>query len=609
MKTASRLLLVTLVLVAPCPALAGPLDDGPRREGAREEQLLVGLPEVRNLAAPLTSTLGTIPVGKSVTVKIRATVDDVPIGTTELSAQGTVSGTNFSDVLTDDPDVGGATDPTVTVADDPGVGSCTIAFNPDTEAVAVGGGTATLNVEALPGCPWTVTETSDPDDIGTLEAPTTGTGDGASSVTVIANPTALARVATYTVTVDGTAITDTFTVTQPAAACTISVDPDTETIGTAGGTATLNVTTLVGCAWTVTETSDPDDIGTLLGTTGTDSGSVSITVAANADVGDKSAVYTATIDGTSTTDTFTVVSEGTGNTAPTAVDDAYAVTEGQTLTVNAANGVLADDTDAESDPLTAVLVSGPAHGALALAANGSFTYTPDVGFTGADAFLYKANDGTLDSDEATVTITVNACTYAISPTSASFGLFSGGGTVTVTAPDGCAWTAVSNDSWITVESGASGSGDGAVTFKVARNNSGAARSGTMTIAGETFTVGQSLTGGSLSIAPLAAGFAIGGGEGTVEVASVGDLDWSAVSNVSWITVVSGASGSGNGTVSYAVAENTTGSTRTGTLTIAGEAFEVTQAGAASSIKIITDLAAPETDPNAEPAARTEEDAP
>jgi hypothetical protein len=58
--------------------------------------------------------------------------------------------------------------------------------------------------------------------------------------------------------------------------------------------------------------------------------------------------------------------------------------------------------------MTAVLVSGPASGALALNANGSFTYTPNAGFVGADSFTYRAVNGTGPGNVATVAITVNA---------------------------------------------------------------------------------------------------------------------------------------------------------------------------------------------------------
>ena len=93
------------------------------------------------------------------------------------------------------------------------------------------------------------------------------------------------------------------------------------------------------------------------------------------------------------------------NVAPQAVNDAYSVVEDNTLTV-AAPGVLTNDSDDNGDVLTAVVVTQPANGTLTLNADGSFTYTPDLNFTGADTFSYKANDGLLDSNTATVTITV-----------------------------------------------------------------------------------------------------------------------------------------------------------------------------------------------------------
>jgi Zn-dependent metalloprotease len=86
------------------------------------------------------------------------------------------------------------------------------------------------------------------------------------------------------------------------------------------------------------------------------------------------------------------------------------------------------------------------------------------------------------------------CTYSISPTSASVAAGGATGSVTVTAGAGCAWTAVSNATFITVTSGASGSGNGTVNYSVAANGS-TSRTGTMTIAGQTFTVTQAGTGG------------------------------------------------------------------------------------------------------------------
>ncbi|HEY0178379.1 MAG TPA: Ig-like domain-containing protein [Dokdonella sp.] len=92
------------------------------------------------------------------------------------------------------------------------------------------------------------------------------------------------------------------------------------------------------------------------------------------------------------------------NTPPAASDDAYVTAENAALSV-AAPGVLGDDSDADGDPLTAVLAIAPLHGALSLAADGSFVYTPSPGFVGTDGFTYLASDGQA-SGAARVTITV-----------------------------------------------------------------------------------------------------------------------------------------------------------------------------------------------------------
>ena len=93
------------------------------------------------------------------------------------------------------------------------------------------------------------------------------------------------------------------------------------------------------------------------------------------------------------------------NRAPAAVNDAYSINEDTTLNITAP-GVLANDSDLDGDVLQAVLVSSPAHGTLALGADGGFVYTPNLNFNGADSFTYQASDGTASSPVATVNITV-----------------------------------------------------------------------------------------------------------------------------------------------------------------------------------------------------------
>jgi hypothetical protein len=91
---------------------------------------------------------------------------------------------------------------------------------------------------------------------------------------------------------------------------------------------------------------------------------------------------------------------------PTAVNDSYIAVMNNPISVSAAAGVLANDTDIDGNPITAVVVSQPGHGSLVLNPDGSFTYTPSTGYFGADSFTYKDTDGTLDSNVATVSLTV-----------------------------------------------------------------------------------------------------------------------------------------------------------------------------------------------------------
>jgi len=211
-----------------------------------------------------------------------------------------------------------------------------------------------------------------------------------------------------------------------------------------------------------------------------------------------------------------------------------------------------------------------------------------TGVTGSANFLtvspfQAAYGGSWDAFIAKIDSAV-ACTYSIAPASQSLAGTSGTGSVTVTAPSGCTWTAASNASWITITSGASSSGNGTVNYTVAANSTPNPLTGTLTIAGQTMTISQAASC-STSISPTSASLPWGGGTGSVTVTTGAGCPWTAASNASWITITSGASGSGNGTVSYSVAPNTSVSPRTGTLTIAGQTMTISQAASCSGYSI------------------------
>ena len=175
--------------------------------------------------------------------------------------------------------------------------------------------------------------------------------------------------------------------------------------------------------------------------------------------------------------------------------------------------------------------------------------------------------------------TTPTCTYALSATTWTPTATGGTVDVIVTASNSsCGWAAIDLSTWATVGP-ASGTGTGSVTVTVAPNT-GSTRTAILTIAGQVFTVTQAALSCTYALAAPSLGVAATGGTGGVAVtASLSTCGWAAASDSSWATV-SPATGTGSGSVTVTVAPNT-GSTRTAVLTIAGQAYTVTQAAALS----------------------------
>ncbi|MDQ2965581.1 MAG: Ig-like domain-containing protein, partial [Chloroflexota bacterium] len=130
--------------------------------------------------------------------------------------------------------------------------------------------------------------------------------------------------------------------------------------------------------------------------------------------GSASVTATDMTDGSKTASTSAAIP--VTNTAPIVVADSYTITQDNTLGVPA-TGVLSNDSDPEGQPITVAAprpVNGPSNGTLTLNADGSFTYTPDPGYSGTDTFTYKATDGYLTSSDATVTITITSSAFVSS---------------------------------------------------------------------------------------------------------------------------------------------------------------------------------------------------
>ena len=170
-----------------------------------------------------------------------------------------------------------------------------------------------------------------------------------------------------------------------------------------------------------------------------------------------------------------------------------------------------------------------------------------------------------------------ACTYDVFPDSQSFGSTGGNGNIGITTLNGCPWTATTDVSWITLGVGnGGGSGSTAVTYWVNGNQTTQTRTGTITVAGHVTTITQEGITCSYDISPANRSFTSDGGSDYVNMAAADACSWTATSNDSWITITSGGSGSGWGTIYYSAATNPTGSPRTGTISIVGQTFSVFQ---------------------------------
>ncbi len=173
----------------------------------------------------------------------------------------------------------------------------------------------------------------------------------------------------------------------------------------------------------------------------------------------------------------------------------------------------------------------------------------------------------------TATFVAPVCNPSISPVSRTISTASTTGTITLTTQDGCPWTAQSNVPWITINGNNSGVKSASISYTVAVN-AGVQRTGTLTIAGKTFTLTQQ-AGCSFVLAPTSRSFPKAGGTGSFSISTDASCPWTAVSGVSWITVNTGASGIGPDTVTYTV-KSTTVSSRTGRINVNGVRHTVTQ---------------------------------
>ncbi len=291
--------------------------------------------------------------------------------------------------------------------------------------------------------------------------------------------------------------------------CTYTVTPATASYGPVGALNSFSVQTQAGCTWSaqsynswITFISAPNGAG---------NGFVNYEVAENTSQGFRvGKIYAAG-------QYISIIQAGTGGdcpvtslTVPTTVNGSWAIGDcasggggfsdlysfqaqaGQAIqitltTQNSFTGLYL------TLPPASITLTNEGDGTRRIPASGYFIL-PDTG-----TYLVEVNAAAVGNYTLAINVPSATCTYQLSPTSQSFPSTGGNGTINVTTQQGCNWSVTNSNSWVTITGGSSGSGNGTVSYAVAANQSASARSGTLTIGGQTFTVNQAGLGAAFAL--------------------------------------------------------------------------------------------------------------
>jgi Putative binding domain, N-terminal/Viral BACON domain len=419
---------------------------------------------------------------------------------------------------------------------------CQFTLSSNRESVDGNGGEATVQVRATAAqCGWTASANV---PWITIFSGHDGRGDGAVRFRV--GP------------VDGSPRTGTLTIAgqtvhvDQGTGCSYSIGTETVSVDPSGGDRQVPVSAASGCPWSAESNSVWITITS--GRTGNGPGTVGFRVSAS----DGPRTGTLSVAGRIVT---VVQSAGCSFSVTPPNLNAGAGGGSSTIHVETASGC----TWSAALDVPWITVSGAAGG------NGR----------GDVQFVVAANAGPARTGSLTIAgqkigiAQASGCTYAVFPAAQQFAPSGGSAVASVSTATGCPWSATSGANWIAMTT-PSGSGSGQATFAVA-SNQGAARTGTLTIAGQSHTITQA-SSCTWSFNPPFHEMPVAGGFGTVLVFVTGPCTWTATSTVDWVRVVAGASGTGGGMVQFTIAANS-GRARTGVIVIGSESYEVRQHGA------------------------------
>jgi hypothetical protein len=347
--------------------------------------------------------------------------------------------------------------------------------------------------------------------------------------------------------------------------CTYTLNPTLLRVPYTGGSYSLNITTQQGCPWTAEDYSfsysnRPTILTFNSPTSGTGSGTVNFTIA--------QALTTSSRAGKIGLRENLVLGLEIGQ------DGNCGELFANPLNVNvpregAAVGFNFFSNSPSCTIATQINVPWITPGGTGGFSGGNYSVAPNPGAARTGTVTIASKIFGSDFIQKTATFTVNQagqsnCTYTLNPTSTDIVSNGGDRSFTVTTQEGCSWTAISNQSWITITSGSSGIGSGTVNFRVGMNSSSNERGANITVNNQVFLViqwGYCLLG----VEQRTVSAPSSGGSGSIRaVPAAGSCAFSYSSNDSWI--ISRGSGSGIDYILYRVEANT-GAARTGTITV------------------------------------------
>ncbi len=445
--------------------------------------------------------------------------------------------------------------------------SCSFTLDPATFNIPATGGGATINVRASsPSCAWPASS-----GLGVV-TPANATGNDQATVTIPVNTGANAQ--TLTSTIAG----QTLTVIQGGAACNVTLGAGSASFDANGGQGSIAVNAVPGCTYST----NPGP-----GWISIDSGSAGTIPAAG-----------------QSTITFSIAPNSTTvnrNGGLQISGQPFQITQqGLTCSISIDTSQLPNPFNVSGGPGTVgITTNGPNCGWTAISNTTFATVSPPGGNgNGTVTVNPSSNAASTTSRSGSVSISGQTVTYNQAGTTCTFNLRSSSGTspaggglgsVSVVSPSACTWAATSNDpAFLSINNGAVSGGTAEVQFIVAANTNANPRSGTLTVAGNTFRVNQagapcSFTLGAASATMPIANTGVVGATVAVTTAQTG-CTLNALSYANWITLNTTFSGT-SGTVTYTAAANTTGGARSGNIQIGDQVYSVTEAGANCSFSL------------------------